>query len=252
MCLVFAAFTGNSESPLLVLFNRDETYTRLTAPLCRWSDQPSIIGGRDLQRGGSWAAVRDDGTFACVTFVREPYGNTQDRQSRGLLVTDFLSSERHPMDYLEELQASPDRYWGYNILLGNKDEVFHYSNRYEGITRVQSGIHGLSNASLNTPWPKVQKGKRQLELLIERNSWQREDLLQLMQDDRQAPDCELPSTGIALDKERKLSSLFVRMSTYGTRTTSLIEFNSSGGGSFVEWTHEFNSSAPPIERTELF
>uniref|UniRef100_UPI001576FFB4 NRDE family protein n=1 Tax=Burkholderia sp. L27(2015) TaxID=1641858 RepID=UPI001576FFB4 len=53
MCLIAFAWNVHPRWRLLLAGNRDEFHARPSAPLARWDDVP-IIGGRDLQAGGTW------------------------------------------------------------------------------------------------------------------------------------------------------------------------------------------------------
>lgn len=252
MCLVFVVCEDQKECPLRVLFNRDERFDRPTEPLSRWNDRAGIIAGRDLERGGTWAGVTESGRFACVTFVREPYGDREEKRSRGLIVTDFLNGNDEPEAFAVRLQSDPEAYWAYNVLVGEGDSLFYYSNRGEEIVRLESGIHGLSNGGLNSPWPKVRRGKERIRELLSKGAFETDTALELMRERECAPDSELPSTGVPLEKERRLSPLFVTMPEYGTRTTSLIEFRPNGAGRFIEWTHPTEGEGTIVRREERF
>jgi uncharacterized protein with NRDE domain len=238
MCLLFVAKDQLPEYPLILLFNRDESYGRMTEPLHRWEDGSGIIAGRDSLRGGTWAGISAAGKFACLTFVREPYRSREERRSRGLLVTEYLSGRLDARAYLEQTAAAPDRYFGFNIVAGCRDEALHYSNRSGVITELTPGIHGVSNADLDTPWLKVEKGKRALAEMFSAGAFSKENGFHLMQDRATCPDAALPNTGVPLDKERGLSALFVRLPTYGTRSTSLILFGGDGSIDFSEVTYD--------------
>src|ERR1700759_4677855 len=70
MCLILLALRAVPNRQWLLLGNRDEYHGRPSAPAARWNDAPNIIGGRDLEAGGSWLAVSNNGRFAAVTNVR--------------------------------------------------------------------------------------------------------------------------------------------------------------------------------------
>jgi uncharacterized protein with NRDE domain len=150
------------------------------------------------------------------------------------------------------LAAEPEAYWGYNVLVGSKDEVFHFSNRDCVISSLTSGIHGVSNATLNTPWAKVTRGKERLTKLFASNGCSATDALALMSERAVAQDAVLPRTGVSLTRERQLSALFVETPSYGTLTTSLLRLYATGKVLFTEWTHGRDRTKAPMERTERF
>src|SRR5437868_6543342 len=102
MCVIYLAFEHHEQYPLILLANRDEFYERPTAAAGYWPDHPNIYAGRDLQGGGTWLGVTDEGRFAAVTNYRDPSASTGTR-SRGELVADFLKGDDTPETYLSDV-----------------------------------------------------------------------------------------------------------------------------------------------------
>lgn len=227
MCLVFIAVRENPHYPLIVAFNRDEVYERSTAPAGYWEDSPHILGGRDLQRAGTWAGLTSDGRLGLLTFIREPHVSTESPRSRGLLVADFLRSATEPAAYLQQIHEDRLSYHGFNLVVGNRDALYHYSRATGVITHLEPGLHGLSNADLNTPWFKVRRGKEGLRGILKAESLDVAAIFTLMADRTTAADDDLPrGTGRPIEWEREVSSMLVRTSDYGTRSTTVIAFGS--------------------------
>src|SRR5208282_4882580 len=108
------------------------------------------------------------------------------------------------------------------------------SVRGEG-RELGQGIYGLSNHLLDTPWPKVRIAKsRLIDALTDLHD--ETAVMNLLRDDRQAPDGELPQTGITLEWERLVSSAFVRAGDYGTRCSTLLRVDRAGMAYFDEWS----------------
>jgi uncharacterized protein with NRDE domain len=106
------------------------------------------------------------------------------------------------------------------------------------------GIHGMSNHLLDTPWPKVERGKQALvELLGREKSPSPEALLDLLADRARPPDDRLPNTGVGLEWERVLSSIFIESPVYGTRSSTVLIIDRKKRVTFVE--RVFNSDADP-------
>ena len=242
MCFALMALGQHADYPFVLVANRDEFYARPALAVHEWEDAAGVIAGRDLESMGSWLAVnKQDRRFALVTNVRDGTPQAAER-SRGLLIRDLVDSDLPIRDCLDTLQAEQQRYAGFNVLAGYLGgSVYYLSNRnVTEIIPLAPGVHGLSNAALDTPWPKVVKGKRRLTALLEAGALEPESLFSMMADDEIAPDEQLPETGIGLDKERWLSSAFIDQPEfgYGTRCTTVILLGSDGKVELVERTFE--------------
>lgn len=238
MCLVAVAWQVDPSTPLVLLANRDEFFERPSANLSVWRDHPGIVAGRDLRAGGTWLGFhRFNHRLAVVTNIREVNAPVVvSPRSRGFLIPDFLSGEEDAGSYAERLLAQREPlYDGYNLLLFDGDEALCVSNR-AGIERLNAGVHGLSNAGLNTPWPKVERVKFGLAEGIAQAA-SIEQLENIFRHAVQEQDAELPATGVPLDWERKLSAVFIDGdSQYGTRALSSVRFSSAGSVHLREWS----------------
>lgn len=241
MCLILIGWHAHPGFPLIIAANRDEFFTRPSKPVHFWADSPDILAGRDLSAGGTWMGITRQGRFAALTNYREPAKTRLDAPSRGTLVSNFLRSRESAADYLTALDASGSAiYSGFNLLCGSlADGLWHYSNRHDlpgtAIKRLEAGIYGLSNHLLDTPWPKVAKGKSALTLAL--SALPREaPLFDLLRDESICEDSELPRTGVSLDWERTLSAAFVRTPSYGTRACTVLRLDQEKFVSFDEQT----------------
>lgn len=219
MCLILFAFQAHAQYPFVVAANRDEFYSRPTEPVQFWQSSPNLLAGRDLKEGGIWMGVTRQGRFAAITNFRETHIKTSN-YSRGWLTRDFLCSQRSPQEYLDSLTASETLYNGFNLLLGDRQSLYYYSNRQPGYRSLKPGIYGVSNHLLDTPWPKVQQGKQQLKSWLKSNQ-DASALQQILRSTEQAPDHLLPNTGIGVDSERMLSPIFIESAAYGTRASTV-------------------------------
>lgn len=223
MCLILLAYRAHTAFDLVVAANRDEYYDRPSALPCFWEETPHLLAGRDLLAGGTWLGVTRQGRFGAVTNYRDPASLRKDTPSRGRLVSDFLLGKESPFDYLERLREEADRYNGFNLVLGDREELCWYSNRDGGVLRLSPGIYGISNRLLDTPWPKVVSGKEMLEKALRRaNVLSPEELFQILSDRTFPSDDMLPSTGVDLEWEKILSPLFIRSPIYGTRSSTVL------------------------------
>ncbi len=164
MCLVVVAFNVQDNYPLVVAANRDEFHARPTQNAGWWPDQPDIVAGRDLQAGGTWLGLHRAGRFATITNFRDAKTGRGKLRSRGHLVTDFLLTEQSPLDYLQSI--SPDNYAGFNLLVADRECLAYLSNRGGGVRKLPAGVYGLSNATLDTPWEKVERSKSRLGKIL--------------------------------------------------------------------------------------
>lgn len=235
VCLILLAHRAHPAFPLVLAANRDEFFARPTLPAAAWAEAPAIFGGRDLDKGGSWLAVSNRNRLAAVTNVRDGTRRKTGTRSRGLLVNDFVLSGLAPVVFLEGVHAARDAYDGFNLLVADESGLFHYANVSGKITAVEPGIHGLSNDLLDTPWPKVERGKAELaSLLAEPRDRLVDGLFRVLEDTRPPPDDALPHTGVSLEWERLLATAFISTAGYGTRASTVVLVQRSGEVTFIE------------------
>lgn len=231
MCLIVFAWRPGHAQPLIVAANRDEFYARPTLPLAQWPDAPHVYAGRDQEAGGTWLGVSADGRFAALTNIRDPH-QPPARKSRGELVARFLSGSLPIDEYLAEVNGRSIEYAGFNLLVGTREEMWHYNANHTEPARLEAGVYGLSNAGLDTPWPKLLKAKAALSQALD--DPHPHVLLELLSDPLTAPFAELPDTGVGLATESLLSSVFIASPTYGTRASTALIVNADGTRWMVE------------------
>lgn len=233
MCLILLAYKIHPRYPLVLAANRDEFYQRPTEPAHWWREAPDLLAGKDLQAGGTWMGLTRGGRFAAITNVREPGLKTDQAESRGLLPLQFLQGKMSARDFSVQLEQSGNRYNGYNLLFGKTDDLRYFSNRHRQ-QQLQAGIYGLSNAGLNTDWPKVEWGKERLQRELERPVPTTDALLDLLSSTEIAADDQLPDTGVSPDWERLLSAICIRSKDYGTRSSTVFLIDKQGRVNFHE------------------
>ncbi|KIL34365.1 hypothetical protein SD71_20255 [Cohnella kolymensis] len=223
MCLILFAYHAHKKFKLIVAANRDEFYNRPTEPVHYWEDHPHILAGRDLLKMGTWMGITTTGRFAFLTNYRNPQEITEGQRSRGELVADFLKKEETPGSYMNEAAKKRHLYPGYNLLAGDTEELYYYSNIENKVQQLEKGIFGVSNHLLNSEWPKVKAGKEELSWIVDRNDDSIIDqLLALLRRDDPVSDEMLPKTGVTLEWERILSPIFIASDRYGTRSSSVL------------------------------
>ncbi|MDZ4164996.1 MAG: NRDE family protein [Smithellaceae bacterium] len=236
MCLLLFSYDSHPDYRLILAANRDEFYARPTARAAFWDDDPQVLAGRDLRGGGAWLGITRQGRFAALTNFRDPASLREDAPSRGWLVLDYLSGREAPRAYLEGVAARAGDYNGFNLIAGDRKRLWYYSNR-GGREEISPGIHGLSNHLLDTPWPKVEKGKAALARLTEKaGALTPEDVFSFLADDSRPADSLLPDTGVGLAWERTLSPVFITSPSYGTRSSTVILIDREGQVTFAERT----------------
>ncbi len=237
MCLILLAYRAHPGYKLVVAANRDEFYDRPTAPLAFWDDAPEVLAGRDLKAGGTWLGITRNGRFAALTNYRDPARASPDAPSRGRLVGTCLRAVESARAALERLVAQAGAYNGFNLLLGDGEGLFYYSNLTGEYRALEPGLYGLSNHLLDTPWPKLRRGLAALRrALDQRPDPNPDDLLPLLTDRTPASDNELPNTGVSLEWERWLSPIFIEAPGYGTRSSTVLLVNDAGCARMVEMT----------------
>ncbi len=255
MCLIFFALNQHPTYKLIVAANRDEFYARKTAPASFWKDYPAIIGGRDLEASGTWMAMNKNGRISLVTNYRDPANINPNAPSRGQLVSNYLINDKSPSKYLMALEPTAKQYNGFNLLVGSPDELWYLSNYKESIQKLEAGIYGLSNHLLDTPWPKVERGKGKFRETISTDTLEPEVLFDFLRDEQIAKDNQLPNTGVGIDRERALSAMFIKMQGYGTRCSTVVLVDKKNCVSYSERvynveTFEHKTQSVEFEITE--
>lgn len=230
MCLVALAFDQHSRFPLVVAANRDEFHDRPTARLGWWSPGgglPDILSGRDLQGGGTWMGLNESGRLALVTNVRGARPQDPQAPSRGAIVPLWLRGD-----------LPADRFWAQVALSGHNPfnviaadfrlgDCYWASSEAASPLRLERGLYGLSNAGLDSPWPKVTRLKARLQDALAMAGTADQLAAQLFDalgDREGVPDDQLPQTGVSLEWERMLAPAFIQTpdQRYGTRCSTLV------------------------------
>ena len=199
MCILFIAVRQHPDFPLIIAANRDEFTERPTLASNFWDgDNRHILAGKDLQAGGTWMGINTQGNIAALTNIRDPKRIIADAKTRGALVADYLLK---PTDtYVDTLRETAESYNGYNLLFGHWSELMVYNNHLNTCVPLDSGFYGLSNADLNSPWPKINKGVKALkDYCLSDAEVDHEQLFTLLRDETRADDAMLPDTGVPLE-----------------------------------------------------
>lgn len=240
MCLILFANDYHERYKLILAANRDEFYERPSLKADYWPESPEILAGRDLEAGGTWLGITRQGRLAALTNYRDPLAENKMGISRGMLVSGYLKGIDTAEEYLAKVQRERHSYKPFNLLVGNQDQLYYYSPLKNRVSLIEPGVHGLSNSFLETPWPKVSKGKRLLSEIISKQDFSPKDLLELLLDQELFEDHRLPDTGVGIEMERLLSSIYLKSPKYGTRARTVLLIDRQNHVSFIELSYNEN------------
>jgi uncharacterized protein with NRDE domain len=246
MCLIAWSWQPDSETPLLLLGNRDEFYARPAAPL-HWWNGGQILAGKDLQAGGTWLGISRAGRLAALTNYRSAQPQRTDAPSRGELVVDFLKGEMDAEQYLQELAEKASDYNPFNLLVFDGKNLLGLESRSAQVLSMEPGVSAVSNADFQTPWPKLVRLKQGLKSHLAQGHPSTEDLLTLLHDTSPVPDGALPYTGVPLEWERALSATFITTPDYGTRACSVLTLGRTQV-EFVEQSYSERGLTDSVQR----
>ncbi|MCG2588254.1 NRDE family protein [Rhodohalobacter sulfatireducens] len=237
MCLIVFSYKEYQNYPFVLATNRDEFYDRPTQAAHVWQTSPKILAGKDLKASGTWLGISENGRFAALTNHRKMDDIKEDTTSRGIIVKDFLLHKGNPREYLAELQRAGHKFNGFNLIAGTFDNLFYMSNKKEGIFKVQPGNHALSNAFLNTPWPKTEESSTAFKNVLDEGEPFEDKLFEILLNDQRYPGDKLPDTGLPKDMEKAVSSVFIETDKYGTRSSTVIIVDHTMRVRFTERTY---------------
>ncbi|MFV0436284.1 MAG: NRDE family protein [Desulfopila sp.] len=244
MCLIVFAYRQHPGYRLVMAGNRDEFLDRPTAPLGYHFPGETIVAGRDLRGGGTWLALAGDGRLAAITNYRDPRRLLPSSPSRGEIIVDYLRSGLSAARYLGKLAVRAADYNGFNLLLGDGQTLFHFSNISAQATLLAPGLYGLSNQLLDTPWPKVVRVKALFRQALGAGPViDREAIFTLLADAQRPEDELLPDTGVGRRQERLLSTIFIHSPEYGTRSSTLLTIADKGTAELCERSYRHQGEA---------
>lgn len=235
MCLIALAVGAHPRWRFVLASNRDEFHARPTEPAGALDAEGKGFGGRDAVAGGGWLQVHSAGRVAAVTNVRVGRAEASER-SRGALVAGFIEGTASAPGFVDALLPDAAAYGPFNLLLW--DGEAHYVSNHPQPRRqaVGQGVHALSNADLDTPWPKTRALQAALAAWVSAstaadprtNAALLDPLFYALADRRTAPDAALPATGVPLEWEQRLSAAFIVGADYGTRASTVVLVDDQG------------------------
>ncbi len=252
MCLILIALKSHPTYKLIIAGNRDEFFQRPTARADFWEDVPYLLAGKDLRAGGTWFGITKQGRVAAITDYRNPALLKSNAPSRGEIVRSFLLSHERPSDFIHGIAQKAQEFNGFNLIFGEKDELYWYSNLGDESRRLTPNIYGLCNHLLDTPWPKVVRSKNAFKKILTDKKYPSPDDLFSILSDRSLADADtLPDTGIGIEWERILSSVFVSNQDYGTRSSTVLLVDMYDRVTFVERVFDEGSNHATTTKFEF-
>ena len=251
MCLILFAWQSHPDYPLVVAANRDEFYERDTEGISWWDEHPHVLAGRDradvLGSPGTWLGFTKTGRFAALSNVRAPSEKNPDSRTRGELSMMYLAGKERPTDFIQGNTKRFQHYNGFNLLMADLSdpenaEIHWVSNRMMMGQNIrprkvfphqplEPGVYGLSNAMLDTPWPKVNHRVAAFAQTLAMDQGQLKNVdqyLKLLADTHHASDHELPNTGVSREWEKALSPAFIKTASDGTRSSTVLRLRKGG------------------------
>ena len=234
MCLLLLAYKSHPNYKIILAANRDEFYKRPTLPLHNWKNHPELFAGKDLEGKGTWLGITKTGKLAAITNYRDMASIKKNAPTRGKLVTDFLMNKIPAEKYSDILIKTTKIYNGYNLIYGEINNLYYFSNLNDKALKFSPGIYGLSNHLLDTPWPKVIKSKKKFSKILEETIPSKYELFELLLDSEIFPEKELPNSGLSKELEKMVSPIFTSSDEYGTRSSSVILIDNENNVHFME------------------
>ena len=252
MCILFFAIKQHPKYPVIICANRDEFHQRPTQPMHWWPKNnllaSEVLAGKDLQAGGTWLGLNRQGRFSALTNFRQPDLIDNNKQSRGELVLQALA--KHDKEMTKKLAKSSNDYNGFNLVFGQLNKLMCFDSVSQKQQVLDAGFHSLCNGALDDIWPKMALGQTKLAEAIKDHSLDIEQLFILMKNDQKAQTEHLPKTGVPLNWEQLLSSIFIISPEYGTRTTNIITLDDEGKVSIYD--QSYNEQGECINKQRFF
>jgi uncharacterized protein with NRDE domain len=227
MCTLAIYFKMAPDWPVVIAANRDEFLDRPAAEPVILSEQPLVIGGKDLRAGGTWLGINQHGVVAGLLNRRAEGAANPRARPRGLLCLDALRCRTaSEAAALAGRQDGAD-YNPFNLLIVSREEAFVACNRAGKIeaAALAPGLHLLTNLDVNDfECPKISASYGKFAELGKEAEFQRDPASK-----RAALSALLADHNTQLDpRSGRPNALCLHLDGYGTRSSSMI-FLGTGG-----------------------
>lgn len=251
MCLIVFSINGHQNYQLILAGNRDEFYQRPTKPAHYWDTDREILAGKDMKAGGTWLGISKEGRIGALTNYRDFNNPREGEKSRGELIPGFLKSSKEPKEALTDILSRGKRYDGFNLIAGTSKKLYYNSNINNSVEEISPGIHGISNAFLDTSWPKVDVARQKFSSAISGSEIDEEAIFSLLKNSETYSQEKLPDTGLSPEMEKAVSPIFIETEEYGTRCSTLLTIDNEGLVNFIEKSYYKNNQAEKEKRFEF-
>lgn len=248
MCLIVFSYKTHENYPFVLAANRDEFYDRPAKSAHFWNTDPPLLAGKDLKAGGTWLGVSRKGVLGAITNYRDLTNPRKGEKSRGEIIPEFLKNEYDLQSALETFIEHGELYSGFNLIAGDTNNLFYLSNITNHLERIAPGCYGISNAFLNTSWPKVKIAKKEFKSIISADKIDEDAVFNLLKNRKTYPEHLLPETGLTPTMEKAVSSIFIETENYGTRCSTLLMIDNKRMVTFIERTYSNDKNDNEIEK----
>ncbi|XP_030024479.2 transport and Golgi organization protein 2 [Manduca sexta] len=263
MCILFI-YNGfndpDSDYAAVVISNRDEFYDRPSSAMAPWTEDYTVVGGRDLQSGcdnGTWLGFSPKRKKLGV-LLNLPGKPKDNAKSRGMIVADYVRNDKPATLYVEDMKNDAKECNDFIFvsleLINSTPTIQAYNNVTDEIIAYTDTCVGFGNSLPQNPLKKVEAGKQMLQHICTKYKKVTmkkafiEELFHLLKsEERHLPDQQLETRRPDLYKE--LSSIFVCVpkGRYGTRTHSLLLITKGGHADLIE--HTMQEPIDPLNPT---
>ena len=78
------------------------------------------------------------------------------------------------------------------------------------------------------------KSKNEFEQILNKSNFSTEDIFKILSDTTLSPDDQLPDTGLDYEREKIISSIFIKTEEYGTRCSTVVTVDKNNFVNFIE------------------
>ncbi len=232
MCVSIIFHNYFKDTPLIIANNRDEQVTRNFSPPLVLNHSPYIIGGKDLEKGGTWLGINENRIFVNILnkFVnKETFLGSNNYRSRGMLILDLLkmNSINKILDSLTTLNIN-DYLPFYLVVSDIKSVFFAKYDRGLNITDISDKLSIVGNLDPFSEWDKYNYAYERLNNIKEKQSLFNtlKEVLKAQQGSK-----SIPSTDFS-----------VNLGNFQTTSSTIVEFSSNDIGYFFANGSPLNSN----------